>query len=133
MPTRIHDEIIEEFVPTCRHCKKLAEHHVGGHLFPRQADQSELMFHRPWPCLFDSTSWDPMSSSEWVAWRRAEWTDWDNGTNYLRKQLINDGFAARLQQDAVVYGTAAIGIDVGVDKLSVQRLDPTTLAFPEEE
>jgi hypothetical protein len=96
MPTRIHDEIIEEFVPTCRHCKKTAEHHIGGHMFPRQAHPSKLMFPRPWPCLFDSTAWDPLSQSEWVAWRKGVWAE-EIGTSRIRDALKQANFAAELK------------------------------------
>jgi len=94
----VHDEIIEEFVPTCRHCKKTAEHHVGGHMFPRQAHPSKLMFPRPWPCLFDSTHWDPLSQSEWVAWRKSQWEELGRvGTEYFRDRLVQDNFPTKLK------------------------------------
>jgi hypothetical protein len=79
MPTRIHDEIIEEFVPTCRHCKKTATQHAQD------------------KCLFESTPWDPMTPTEWTLWRREVWSQLaDPGTNYLREQLRNEGFAKKV-------------------------------------
>jgi hypothetical protein len=133
MPTRIHDEIIEEFVPTCRHCKKTAEHHVGGHMFPRQADPRELMFPRPWPCLFDSTAWDPMSSSEWVTWRKSLWAELGGiGTEYIRDQLKQAGFASKMKQDLMVYGTATIDVDSSGDAVNVKLVDPTTVTLEDK-
>ena len=97
MPTRVHDEIIEEFVATCRHYKKTAEVHLGGKMYPPQADPRQLMFPRPWPCLFDSTAWDPMSQSEWVAWRKSIWSELGSmGADIIRDQLKQSGFARSL-------------------------------------
>ncbi len=51
--TQILDGIAEEFVPTCRHCKKTEDEHSLG------------------KCLFDSSFWDPMNESEWAKWRNS--------------------------------------------------------------
>ena len=66
----IHDEIIEEFVPTCRHCKKTSDEHVEGH------------------CYFDSTSWDPMLTDEWMLWRRDVWSNYAAPSSFARSILL---------------------------------------------
>lgn len=55
--TAMHDEVVESFVPTCRHCKKTADEHAQGR------------------CLFDATVWDAMSRSEWAEWRKSIWAE----------------------------------------------------------
>jgi len=126
MPTRIHDEIIKEFVPTCRHCKKTAEVHVGGNMFPRKADPRDLMFPRPWPCLFDSTAWDPMSQSEWMEWRKKLWAELGGiGADFIRDKLKQAGFAQRMVMDLHVYGNATLEVeDLDDGKVNVRLLDP---------
>lgn len=77
--TFVHDEVIEEFVPTCRHCKKTKDEHVQD------------------KCLFEATAWAPMDAEEWAAWRKSLWLAvGDVGTNYIREQLRNEGFARRV-------------------------------------
>jgi hypothetical protein len=109
----VHDSVTEEFQYVCRHCKKTAEEHSDG---TEEAAGS---------CLFDSTTWDPMSQSEWVEWRKGLWLDLGNtGSEYIRDKLKEDGFAARIKKDIVTYGTATIHVSTDSGQVTVQRMDP---------
>lgn len=75
----VHDEIVEEYVPMCRHCKKTVDEHAQDN------------------CLFEPTTWDPMNAFEWVAWRKSLWSPLRNiGTDYLRDQLRTLSFARQI-------------------------------------
>lgn len=109
----IHDEITETYTEVCRHCKKHAEEHV------RSVDDGAGH------CLFDSTTWDPMTEMEWAEWRKSFWLELGGiGTEFIRDSLRQAGFAAKLKQDIDVYGTASIEIDSSPGTVEVKRVDP---------
>lgn len=110
---RIHDEVVEEFQYACRHCKKTAEQHTDG---TEEAAGS---------CLFDSTTWDPMSESEWVEWRKNLWDELGGiGTEFIRDQLKQAGFARSMARDLQVYGTATIEVATDAAEVKVMLIDP---------
>jgi hypothetical protein len=49
-----YDTPLGGFALICRHCRKTLAKHVGR------------------KCLFDSSTWDPMTDEEWHAWRKDE-------------------------------------------------------------
>lgn len=128
-PLIVHDSITEEFTPTCRHCKKTAEEHTDG---TEEAAGS---------CLFDSTTWEEMSMSEWVEWRMSLWANLGKtgadfirdrlqqptGTEFIRQVLKQKEFASRIETDEMIYGNAGIEVTTDSDKLTVKRLDPMNL------
>lgn len=127
--TTVHDSVTEEFTPTCRHCKRTADEHTDG-----TEDSAG-------PCLFDSTTWDPMTESEWVEWRRDLWMNLGDvgqsyirdmlqqpsGTAFIRDVLKQSVFASRIETDEMIYGNAGIDVTTDADKLTVRRLDPMTM------
>jgi hypothetical protein len=125
----VHDSITEEFTPTCRHCKGTADEHAEG---------DEVT---SGPCLFDATTWDPMTESEWVEWRRNLWANLGKegaslirdrlqqptGTAFIRDILKQSVFASRIETDEMIYGNAGIEVTTDADKLTIKRLDPLTM------
>lgn len=114
--TRVHDEVIEEFVPTCRHCKKTEDEHAQD------------------KCLFEATAWDPMSLSEWVEWRKKLWAELGGiGADFIRDKLKQAGFAQRMAMDLHVYGNATLEVDGNEPgKVKVLLLDPTKVVKEDE-
>jgi hypothetical protein len=112
----VHDSITEEFTPTCRHCKATADEHVEGDEVSSGS------------CLFDSTSFDPMTESEWVEWRKNMWADLAGaglvrehlqGTSFIRDVLKQSVFASRIETDEMIYGNAGIEVTTDADKLTI--------------
>jgi hypothetical protein len=79
---RIELSPVKEATPEliCRHCKKGIEEHAVGQ------------------CLFDSTTWAPMTEEECAEWRKSFLADIGKlGGDFIREQLTRPSLYERLK------------------------------------
>jgi hypothetical protein len=108
--TVVHDSVMEEFTPTCRHCKKTADEHMDG-----TEDATGK-------CLFEATTWEEMSHDEWTEWRKSLWAELS--ADFIRDQLRSNGIASRIKTDLMVYGNAFVEATPASDGIKVTRVEP---------